>query len=52
MHQILCRRPSERGWNAHHEQFFMSSYRYCFAGDLKDHHNVGFRLVLAGGRPK
>jgi formylglycine-generating enzyme required for sulfatase activity len=39
------------GWNARTPMYFELTFHYCFAGDLVGHHNVGFRVVLAGGAP-
>jgi formylglycine-generating enzyme required for sulfatase activity len=39
------------GWNAAHEPYFVLTFHYCFPDDLVGHHNVGFRIVLEGGRP-
>jgi hypothetical protein len=40
------------GFNANNRPYFASAFHYCFSGDLGGHHNVGFRLVLEGGRPQ
>jgi hypothetical protein len=36
------------GWNARGQSYMESAFHYCFGADLVGHHNVGFRLVLAG----
>jgi hypothetical protein len=38
------------GWNAAGTTYMARAFHYCFGSDLVGHHNVGFRIVLAGTR--